>query len=380
MGVPVLHVYSDYKWTGPSEPVAYLVHELCARSWPSRLLCARAPEGRPAQLADRAREMGVEVDDSLRLSASLNPARNVAQMRRLRAVIHANDYGLVHCHGSWDHFLAAWALGRGRQLPLVRSDHGGRVYGRRLPSRWFYGERMADRLLVLSDRFRSQAVDALGRSPESVVTVQGAVDAEAFAPREVQDGIRERFGFQEEDFLLGIVARVQPHRRFDVLLEAARRVRQFNSDIKILVLGRGTRKKVLLDDPVRELGLEDTVFPLGYVREGYGDVLAMLDAGMMLVPGSDASCRAAMQMAAIGKPLLVAERGVLPDIVLDGKTGLVVKDTPENLASAMLSLVARSPEERREWGVAGRRRMCEVFSLERQVTDVVSVYESLVDG
>jgi glycosyltransferase involved in cell wall biosynthesis len=126
------------------------------------------------------------------------------------------------------------------------------------------------------------------------------------------------------------------------------------------------------------MGLGETVFPLGYIRDGYKDVLAMFDAGMMLVPGSDASCRAAMQMAAMAKPVLVAERGVLPDIVLDGKTGLVVKDSAENLASAMLSLVAMPPEERLQMGHLGRKRICDLFSVERQVEDIIQVYQDVL--
>jgi len=125
------------------------------------------------------------------------------------------------------------------------------------------------------------------------------------------------------------------------------------------------------------MGLEDTVYPLGYRRDDYQDVLAMLDAGMMLVPGSDASCRAAMEMAAMGKPLVVAERGLLPDIVSDGCTGIAVKDTPENLARAVLE-AARSPEKRRKWGKAARERMVELFSLDRQADATEELYRRLL--
>jgi glycosyltransferase involved in cell wall biosynthesis len=123
--------------------------------------------------------------------------------------------------------------------------------------------------------------------------------------------------------------------------------------------------------------LEDTVYPLGYRKDDYKEVLAMCDAGMLLVPGSDGSCRAAMQMAAMAKPLVVANRGVLPEIVLNGQTGIVVNDTPENLAAALLKM-GSSAEQRRVWGQAARNRMKEFFSLERQTRDIIDIYKRLV--
>ena len=177
--------------------------------------------------------------------------------------------------------------------------------------------------------------------------------------------------------MFGVVSRVQWHRRFGVLLEAARLARRHDPRVKIAVLGRGTNKTAILDEPVRRLRLGETVYSLGYHVEHYREVLATFDAGLMLMPGSDGSCRAALQMAAMGKPLVVADRGVLPDIVLDGETGLVVHDRPERLADTILEM-AESAERRRRWGEAARRRMMERFTLEGQAKAVARVYEKLL--
>jgi glycosyltransferase involved in cell wall biosynthesis len=79
----------------------------------------------------------------------------------------------------------------------------------------------------------------------------------------------------------------------------------------------------------------------------------------------------------MGTPLIVARRGTLPDIVRDGETGIVVEDTPENLAEAMLEMAA-DPERRRQWGHAARGRMRRLFNPQRQTEKVIEVYRSLV--
>lgn len=378
MPVPVLHCYADYKWTGPSGPVARLCRALTERGWRSDLVCMGAGAATERSLPGRARQMGLTVHDDFSFGSVLRLWQWGADVRRLRELIDGGDYGLVHCHGSRDHFIGSWAMrGRRGEVPLLRTDHGAHRYRRRLPWRLFYGPAMIDHLIVLSDRFAFQAANLLDVSTDFVSTVRGAVDTEKYRPRTPPEGLRERLGFGEDDVVFGVVSRVQWHRRFDVLLGSAKRVQKLDPRVKIAVCGRGTHKKEILDDPVVQVGLKETVFPLGYRRDDYLDVLATFDAGMMLVPGSDASCRAAMEMAAMEKPLIVSQRGTLPDIVRDGETGMVIDDTPENLAEAMLEMAA-DPVRRREMGAAARERMKTVFSPDVQAEKVIAVYQQLL--
>jgi glycosyltransferase involved in cell wall biosynthesis len=381
MAVPVLHCYADYKWTGPSEPVVRLCAELSARGWRSDLACRRPSAGRENRVRRRAEEAGLTVHEALSPGGWLLPLRFVRDRAALARLVASADYGLVHCHGSWDHLVAGCARRRwpADHVPVLRTDHGARELHSGFLRRRYFGPHMIDHLIVLNDRHAVQAVDRLGLAPECVTTVRGAVDPNEFRPAQPPDGKREELGLRRDDVVIGVVSRVQAHRRFEVLLEAALLVRGRDPRVSIVVCGRGTQRRKLLDRPVRRMGLSRTVLPLGYRRADYKQVLATFDAGLMLVPGSDGSCRAALQMAAMGKPLIVARRGVLPDIVRDGETGVVVADTPDRLAEAIL-LVADDEERRVRWGRAARERICRRFSPGREAEEVIGVYERLLGG
>ncbi len=374
----ILHCYADYKWTGPTGPVLRLCQRLTRRGWPCELACMAHPPG-DDQLVQRAQDRGVRLIEAFRYGSRPWPWRFAGDARSIRRLVREGDYALVHCHGSRDHLVAGRGLGRrGRaRTPILRTDHAARELRRSLLWRSYFGPFTIDHLVVLSDRCRAQAVDRLRISPERVTTVRGAVDAEVFRPAEPPGGIRGQFGLTPEDVVIGVVARVQEHRRFEVLLEAAAIVRARDPRVKVVVCGRGTHKKAILDRPIARMGLEETVLPLGYRRDDYRQVLAMFDAGLMLVPGSDGSCRAAMEMAAMQKPLIVARRGVLPDIVRDGQTGIVVDDTPEKLSLAMLEMAA-DPGARQRWGRAARRRMKALFNPERECDETIAVYRRLL--
>ena len=178
---------------------------------------------------------------------------------------------------------------------------------------------------------------------------------------------------------MGIIARIQPHRRFNELLRAIKIASQKGPRLKLLVIGRGTKQKQLLTDPTREMGLEDVVIHPGYRINDYVDVVSCMDIDVFLVPGSDGSCRAVREVMAMGIPVIAANRGMLPEIVDNDITGLVIEDTPENLAEAILKL-SRDDNLRRKLSEASLNKALEKFSLETMAVQVEKVYEKLLSG
>ena len=81
-----------------------------------------------------------------------------------------------------------------------------------------------------------------------------------------------------------------------------------------------------------------------------------------------------------GLPAVVTRRGGLPEVVVDGETGLVVEaESPTELADA-LERLARDPDLRHRLGRAGRERAMRAFSKERMVAGVEDVLRSVAPG
>ncbi|MBI4878487.1 MAG: glycosyltransferase [Planctomycetes bacterium] len=175
----------------------------------------------------------------------------------------------------------------------------------------------------------------------------------------------------------GIVARIQGQRRFDLLFTAFAAAAAQEACLRLVVIGRGTRAAEIARAPVRRLGIEERVLFAGYrAGEAYDALLAALDFGVFLVPGSDGSCRAARELAAASLPVVATTRPPLPEIVEHGATGFVLPEEPERFAAAFVEL-AREPAARARLGAAARERACRLFSLERQAQQVGEAYEVL---
>ena len=130
----------------------------------------------------------------------------------------------------------------------------------------------------------------------------------------------------------------------------------------MVVVGRGTNEELVGRRPVADLGLDDVVTFAGYLRGAdYASAVDAFDAQLLLVPGSDPTCRALREGMALGVPSLATKRGLLPDIVDDGVTGLLVDEEPDDLVAAMARL-AGDATTRRQMGEAARARAADRYA------------------
>ncbi len=185
--------------------------------------------------------------------------------------------------------------------------------------------------------------------------------------------VRESLGLKPEHRVVGIVARVQPHRRFDLVLEAAAELFRVDPAARLLVIGRGTRHAELAQQPAARLGIADRVVFAGYRTGDYAEILRTIDVFTLLVPGSDGTCRALLEAAACGVPAVVSRRGALPELVVHEETGLVVSETPSALAGAWGALLGNA-ERRRALGKAAAERAQRLFTPQRFAAEIEAIY------
>jgi glycosyltransferase involved in cell wall biosynthesis len=127
---------------------------------------------------------------------------------------------------------------------------------------------------------------------------------------------------------------------------------------------------------VKQRGLEKNVIFTGYRKDDYGDVINLFDFKVFLTPGSDGSCRAVREALACGKPVIASRKGILPELIEDGKTGILVADRTADLVCSILTM-ARELNFRQQCSHAARQYALNILNPERYVRKVTDCYESL---
>ncbi|HXX94159.1 MAG TPA: glycosyltransferase family 4 protein [Planctomycetota bacterium] len=352
----VLHLFGDWKWTGPSEPTLDLCTELRALGVQVDLACQEAPPDGKGGLPERARERGLEPIHVAPLRRSVFSA--LADTPRVAQAL--KGYDLLHVHFSHDHFVGGRAARKVGGICIVRTNHKAVPTPMGLGAKYLY-RKLTDGYLTSSQTALDADVAAFGVRGWRI---DPAMHLERFTPRDAP----------HEGFVVGVVARMQRHRRFDVLLQGIRLSKV--PDLKVVIVGRGTHQEEVAVEPARRLGLSNVVFT-GYLGPQYLETVAGFDALLFLVPGSDGTCRAIREAMAMGKAVIGARRGMIPEIVDHGKTGLVIDDTPETIAQSIERLAA-DRARCRAMGQAGREKAVRTYDLKRQAASVRDVYRAVL--
>jgi glycosyltransferase involved in cell wall biosynthesis len=369
--VRLLWTVSNWKRTGPVEPSLALAAAVAARGHDVACAVGRPPpgEGNTAEevLAPlAARSLRRAVPDA-RLSKHAFLLRDLGDVRRLARWIAAERPGAVVTTLENDHRLAVAAARRAGGVPVVRLWFSDGTLPEHRRDR--EALRRASRVVVFGEA-PERALAALGVGPGRVGRTGPPLDVAALRRDALPRAQARRraaglAGAPEGTCLFGVVARLQRHRRFEVLWDALERLRSEPLPWRLAVIGRGTWQEEVAHRPVRERGLGDRVRFAGYLRGlDYAAALAALDAQVLLVPGSDPTCRALREGMALGVPSVATARGLLPSIVEPGVTGLLVGEDPDALADAMRALL-HDPGLRERMGAAAAERAARDFAVER---------------
>lgn len=369
----ILHLYSDWRWTGPAEPTVNLVKSLVEKGIDVVFACRKEPVDHPQSIEKYARERGLNPLTSIHLNRYFNIRHNLVDILTLSKFIREERFDIVHCHLSHDHLMGGLASKmRINTVPVIRTNHKGipfrdNLWNRLLIAKW------TDGIVTFSRNAAEIDAKRFKIPPQRMCLVNATVDVDHFDPKKVKSNYRSLFGFSSSDIVVGMVARMQRHRRFDVFLRAIAWARERCPLIKVLILGRGTHMEKVAVEPARKMGLSGHVIFGGYRKDDYREALACVDFKVFLVPGSDGTCRAVREAMALGKPVIAARRGMLPEIVDHGRTGLIVNDTPAELGDAIVRLSTDSGL-RMEMGKQAREKALREFDQGLQSERIIEFY------
>lgn len=327
-------------------------------------------------LAERLPPLGYEVavaaPDALRLEAEVprfavelgdrpRPARDLEALRALRRAAREWKPDLIHCHGAKAALLGLAALGWSR-TPVMVTFH----------NLWGGGPLTAPLRALLPfaawSICVSQAVrDSLARSgmrPHCCEVIPNGVDLDLFfpAPNRVPP-----------PFTVAFAGRLTEEKGVPVLLAAAEILAEQGVPLRFLIAGTGPLQKQVEAHPLRASGM------LVYLGQK-SDILRVYHAAHALVMPSHAEGlpMAALEAMACELPVVASRVGGLPEIVGEGKTGLLVPPgDPSALAEALRTL-AEHPAVAVAMGVEGRVRVEKEYFLERMLARLDRLYRAVL--
>jgi glycogen synthase len=175
------------------------------------------------------------------------------------------------------------------------------------------------------------------------------------------------------------LGRVVPDKGFDLVVDALASIVRVVPDIQLTIAGDGTDKP-RLEQQARELNVHDKIVFRGWVAPG--DVLDLINtATIVIVPSRwyDPAPLVVFQAAHMGRPVVGSRTGGIPELVVDGVTGLVVdKDDSGAIARAVIHLVQNQDETRR-MGQLAESRARNVLGWQQCIDAYHALYRELLE-
>ncbi len=235
---------------------------------------------------------------------------------------------------------------------------------------------LQDAVLAISQRIAELCRVEERRDPGTIHTVWYGCEDQAVDRHAAREAICRELRLEPAARLVGTIGRLIPLKGHRYALEAFAGLRESCPDAVWLVVGDGPDRAGL--EELAQAALGDRVRFLGQ----RADIPVLMAAFDLLVHPTTAEGFGLVLLEAMTQstPIVATRVGALPEIVVDGITGMLVP--PRN--SAALAVAIRSAlnasQHLREMGTAGRRRYEQLFTRERMIRETLDVYSTLVTG
>jgi len=278
----------------------------------------------------------------------------------LRKAAAAFDPAVINAHTGSSHALALMLAPKGAAVIRTRGD--ARPPQATSLTRWSAGRTTA--FIAANETIKVQLKEAFPGSAVRLVP-QGIEGPDVLA---AMPGAP----------VVGMIARMDPVKGHDVLLDAAMLMKPRVPGLRILCAGDGPQLK-RLSWRLKPQGLDAMVSFLGRVPDRW-PFLAGCRVGVVASTGSEAVSRAALEWMSAGRPVVATNVGGIPDLVEHGITGLLVAPGDAEALAKALEYMLAVPARTEEMGRRARARWEERFSLEPFYQATEQVYAEAVDS
>lgn len=348
------------EYRGGQHQALLLLRGLIARGHAPELIALR-----DSVLARRAEDASISVHSvppgRRRLTAAL-AIRRLLQGRRVD-IVHANE----------PHALtSAWLARAHRSIPLVVSRRVALPLSKGSLSLARY---RAAGCVVAVSHFVAKSVNIRGLAEERVEVIYDGVEIPATISQVDRARARNRFAIAQGSICLGNVAAFVPEKGQELLIHALVNLRAQFPQCVLLLAGEGP-EKASLQEIARQILPEGAVKFTGFVSD-IESVFAATD--LFVFPSHEEPLGSALLSAmAHGLPVVAIARGGVPEVVENGKNGILVEALdPPQLAAAIARLISNTVEAS-QLGQAAREAISSHFSADRMVDATFQLYERLI--
>ena len=240
------------------------------------------------------------------------------------------------------------------------------------------------RFVAVSQDLSNWLIETVRIAEGKVKQIYNGVDTTRFRPQTEIAGketphVPENFQPNRDRVIVGTVGRLATVKNQRILIDALHQLLndrgELRTTLRLLIVGDGPERSAL-EDQIKRLSLEDQVWLTGD-REDIPQLLRIMDIFVLPSLGEGIS-NTILEAMASGLPVIASDVGGNPELVQEGRTGMLFPTgNTDALAHALLALAA-DKTLRQEMGNAAVMHIKQNFDWQRTVESYLALYDDLL--
>jgi len=299
---------------------------------------------------------------------------------QLQRLIRERQTDIVHAHDYKTNFLA-WALSRRHNIVPLSTVHGWIGHTLRYHAIYYPLDKRLlahfPRVIAVSSQI-CQTLIAHGASSERVTTILNGIEPEVFKRNPSKcSQLRASLSIPQDRVVIGSVGRLEPEKRFDLLMTAFAQLRASRPSLVLLIAGDGSVRPAL-EAQARQLGLGNSLQLLGHRM----DIADLHHAFDLFVQSSDheGTPNAVLEAMALQTPVVATSAGGTEELIADGVHGRIVPCGNVDALTQAIAMALADPAASRARATAARRRIESELSFQARTRAVERIYDELMAG
>jgi len=294
---------------------------------------------------------------------------------RLVRLLKRKQASILHTHCFDPTFIGLIAARLARVRFVFTRHHSD--HNIRLGKRWHtridaWCARHADHVIAVSEATRRVMTGVEGVPVSQISVVHHGMESLRQPDVQRVSSLRNQLGLCQKHVCL-MLARLHEEKGHRFLFDAVPEIVARAGSTIFLLAGEGTYRAALEAD-VKVRGLEKIVRFLGWCDDVPGLISV---ASVVVLPSlAESFGFAALEAMSLGKPVVASTAGGIPEVVVDGGTGLLVPPGDSQALANAICRVLQDPDWARMLSIAGRQHAA-LFTPERMMRGYETVYERL---
>ena len=294
--------------------------------------------------------------------------------------LYAREHSIDMVHNNTAAVLEGIYLKRKLKLPLIWHVHEIIVKPKAISDfiNMLMG-RYADKIVTVSQAVANHIKQSPFIKDSQVEVIYNGVDNAVYYPMDASS-IREKFDIEEDALVIGMIGRVNAIKGQNDFIEAVEPLLEKNEQAVAFLAGGvfpGEEWRLEeLDKRIASSSVVSQIHRIDYYDKT-SELYNMFDIFVLPSIKPDSLPTVVLEAMACSKPVVGYNNGGIAEMVVDDKSGCLVKpNRPQELSNA-ISLLLDSSEKREKFGRVGYQRQKELFSLESYIKNFSEFYDNL---